>query len=276
MPDPQNNSDSPNPDPDFTTVIHSLEQIIETVPDDLVALEMLAHIYEQNGEQDKMRNSLFSLGEIIVRNNDADFAEYIHDRMQNVGLCEDMGEDACNLIKQLSLKISSGKTVLSDELLVDDLSGSFEVMDELAFAWRLFEAGELKQDEYSDLAKDMSEMRIGNHLSTISVLHTLDARAFGGMERVMDFIARDTKVPIVSLDLFHVKEDVFNLLPLDFIIKRGAMVYDLIADDALVVVMNPLDSALRRLIESQLKKVCHYYVSLPSEFDAVIKRFGDN
>ncbi len=275
MSDPQNNSDSP--DSDFTSLIHSLEQIVKTVPDDLVALEMLAHVYEQNDEHEKMRTSLLRLGELIVHNNDIHLAEYIHGRMHDVGLCENMGEDVSNLVDQLSLKISSsGEAALSAELLVDDLSTSFSVMDELEFAWRLFEAGELKQDVYSELATDMSDMTIVNHLSTISVLHALDARAFGGMERVMDFIARDTKVPIISLESFHIKEKVFNLLPLDFIIKRGAMVYDLIADDALVVVMNPVDSALRRLIESKLKKVCHYYVALPADFDAVIQSFSDN
>ncbi len=276
MSDSQNNSNLDESSSAFLNVAKALEQIIETVPDDLVALEMLAHIYEKTGDQDKMHKHLLSLGEVIVRDGDAHLAEYIYDRMKNIGLCEDMEADVCKLVEQLSVRSSSIENDSYDDLIVSDSSYAFKMVDELSFAWRIFEAGELTQEEYASVAHDLSEMTADGHLSTISVLHCLEARAFGGMERVMGFVARDVKVPIVTLPLFDIKESAYSLLPIDFMIRRGVIVYDLIGDDALVVVMNPVDQALRRQVESKLKKVCHYYISLPAEFDAVIRRISEN
>jgi hypothetical protein len=117
-------------------------------------------------------------------------------------------------------------------------------------------------------------MAADGHLSTISVLHALAARSFSGMERLMGYVAGDAKVPVVLLQLFNIQDSMHSLLPLDFMIKRGVMVFDMIGEDALVVVMNPIDTALRKQVESQLKRVCHYYISLPSEFDEVISRIS--
>jgi len=275
MSDPQNFSEESDADLAFVGVTKALEQIIETVPGDQVALEMLTHIYEKTGDQDKMKKSLLSLAEAIVYDGDADLAEYIHGRMISLGLCMDMDEDVSKLVEQLSVKKLSDEDDIYDNLIVSDTSQSFKVMDELSFAWHLFEAGELTQDEYAGVAHDLSEMTADGHLSTVSVLHCLEARAFSGMERVMGFIATDTKVPVITLPLFDIQDATHRLLPIDFMIRRGVTVFDLIGDDALVVVMNPVDRALRRQIELLLKKKCHYYIALPAEFDAVIQRIGE-
>jgi len=276
MPDSQNSSDLDESSSALINIINSLEQIIEADPDDLVALEMLAHVCHKSGDLEKMGKYMVSLGELIVRSDETNLAGYIYDRMKEVGLCEDAGGDVCALVEQLALKKSVVENDGYDELVVNDASYAFKVMDELSFAWRLFEAGELTQDEYAGVAKDLSDMTADGHLSTISVLHCLDARSFAGMERVMGFIAKDAKVPIVTLPLFDIQNEVLGLLPFDFMIRRGVLVYDLIGDDALVVVMNPVDATLRRQIESQLQKKCHYFISLPEEFDAVIKSIGEN
>lgn len=276
MSDPQNISEAPEIDSALISVTNALEQIIETVPDDMIALEMLAYLSEIRGDLDKMQESLLKLAKAIVCEGDAELAEYIHGRMIEVGLCEDMGEDVCRLVEQLAVKKISGGDDSFSNLIVNDSSQAFKVMDELSFAWRLFEAGELNSSEYADVAHDLSEMAADGHLSTISVLHCLEARAFAGMERVMAFIAQDTKVPIITLSLFDIQDTTIRLLPLDFMIKRGVIVFDLIGDDALVAVMNPVDRALRKQVEMQVKKKCHYYISLPAEFDAVIQKISTN
>jgi len=118
-------------------------------------------------------------------------------------------------------------------------------------------------------------MSADEHLSTASVLHTLEARAFSGMERLMAYVARDAQAPIISLLSFDIQKESHSLLPVEFMVRRGAVVFDLIADDALVVVMNPYDEALRQQVQAKVGKPCHFFISLPAEFDAAIARITE-
>jgi len=47
-------------------------------------------------------------------------------------------------------------------------------------------------------------------------------------------------------------------------------VFELIGKDALVVVMNPYDRQLRRDIETMTGRKCHFFLTLPSEFDKAL------
>jgi len=276
MSDEENISGSEGAVDELIAVAKEFESILEVDPDDQVALETLAYIYQHVGDQAKVNEYLILLGHVIACEGDSHLADYIYERMFEHGLCEGGGAEVCELVQQLIAK----KTLADDDAfgVITGSGGSaaFKVMDELAFAWHLFKAGELTQDEYASVAHDLSEMAADGHLSTISVLHALEARSFSGMERLMGFVAQETKTPIVSLQLFNIQDSVHSVLPLDFMIKRGVIVFDMIADDALVAVMNPIDTALRKQVESLLKCVCHYYVPLPSDFDAVINHITGN
>ena len=255
---------------EVSVIVQEFEDILEASPSDQVALEALAYIYESGGDRDKARDYILRLGKSIALDGDAGLAEYIYDRLQEYGVCEGSTEGAelCELIKQLMISGSTGV----ENLVVDSANteSAFSVMDELAFAWRLFEAGELTQDEYSRVANDLSAMASDRHLSTASVLHVLEARAFSGMERLMGFVAQNMNIPIISMGAFNIPEELHSILPLEFMIRRGVIVFDLIADDALVVIMNPVNVELRHYVERLVKRRCHYYIAVPSEFDTAI------
>jgi len=271
MSDTGNDKDSEAAGEEILSVIKEFEDILAVVPDDQVALETLTYIYDHIGEQSKSNECLVQLGRVVVEEGDAHLAGYVYDRLDEVGLCDGGDSEVCELVKQLiSTKISIGDDTYGDTA-VSGGTVSFNVMDELSFAWHVFQAGQLTQEEYSNVAGDLAEMAADGHLSTISALHVLEAQAFSGMERLMGFVARDSKAPIVSLPLFDIPEDLRGVLPVDFMIRHGVIVYGLLADDALVVVMNPLNMELRQYVESKLNRRCHFYISMPSEFDDVIR-----
>jgi hypothetical protein len=271
MSDTENDKGSEEAGDEIQSVVKEFEDILAVVPDDQVALETLAYIYEHIGERSKSDEYLVQLGRVIVDEGDAHLAGYVYERLDEAGLCDGTDSDVCDLVKRLiTTKESAGDDTYGDSA-ASGASVSFKVMDELSFAWHVFQAGQLTQDEYSDVAGDLAEMTADRHLSTISTLQVLEARAFSGMERLMGFVARDSKTPIVSLPMFDIPEELHSILPLDFMIRYGVIVYGLLAEDALVVVMNPLNMELRRHIENQLQRTCHYYISMPSEFDAVIR-----
>ncbi len=271
---PQHDSDS-----EIWSAITAFETILEAIPDDRSSLETLSHAYDHIGDQTKTLEYLVRLGQVIVRDGDSESAGYISEKLRHfsstdadvLAVCEQLDAlqatipvvDDAPAVADTPAEVSSGASAATS-------TPGFRVADELSFAWKLFEAGELTQEEYAGVAQDITEMSADDHLSTISVLHTLEQRAFSGLDRLMGFVSRDTRTPIISLLSFDLQALVTSLLPIEFMIRRGALVYGLLADEALVVVMNPDDSGVRLAVDACIGKKCHFFMALPSEFDVAI------
>jgi hypothetical protein len=54
-------------------------------------------------------------------------------------------------------------------------------------------------------------------------------------------------------------------------LKRGAMVFELLGKDALAVVMNPYDRQLRKDVEAMAGRKCHFFMTPPPEFDKALE-----
>jgi hypothetical protein len=77
---------------------------------------------------------------------------------------------------------------------------------------------------------------------------------------------------VLPLSLFDVQAATFGLLPPDFIVRYGAMPFELMGREVLVAVMNPYDSRLQAQVENATGKPCHFYLTPPKEFDAVVEK----
>ena len=110
---------------------------------------------------------------------------------------------------------------------------------------------------------------------TVSVLHVLEGRSHPSLERIINYFAHHCGTPYVSLASFDLQPAAIGLLPLDFMVRRGTMIFDLIGKEGMAVVMNPLDDELRKDVEAQARIKCHFYVALPSEFDQAIERVSE-
>ena len=109
--------------------------------------------------------------------------------------------------------------------------------------------------------------------TTVSVLHVLESRAFRNLEKAMNFAAKECGTPIISITCFDLRPEATSLLSREFMVKRGAMIFELLGKDALAVVMNPYDRQLRREVEEMSGRKCHFFMTLPSEFDKALEGF---
>jgi hypothetical protein len=137
------------------------------------------------------------------------------------------------------------------------------------------ESGELTQDEYASVVQDLTELSSQASSTTVSVLHVLEGRGAKNLERIMAYLARHCGTPVIALDNFEVNLDAAVLLPEDFVVSRGAIIFDLLGADALAAVLNPFDQALRRDVETVAKRKCHFYVTLASQFDKHVERMRE-
>lgn len=260
------------------SAIAAFEQIVETIPNDRVSLEALSHAYEQVGDIARSRDYLVKLVNVVIAENDLAAAELLRERT-----AQHTADPAIQKAdEQLEALLASNKPVREFEISPEQTAEtqkhddteqrSAHVAAELAFAWNLFEAKQLNQEEYAQVAQDLSEISGSQTPVTLSVLHVLHDRANRNIDNVLTYIAKDSGVPIVPLSLFDVQHYPFELLPYKFIVRFGTMVFDLMGRDALVVILNPYNKTLRTKVEQLVGKQCHFFLTTPGDFDATLEK----
>jgi len=274
----QNHENKDDSESEVWNAIAAFEKILEAIPDDRSSLETLFHAYEHIGDRVRSLDCLLRLAGVVVAKRDMETAPLIITKLAEYGPSDPRVAECSQRLHLMSDgtpgELSPAPQVAEPDPLTHKAaassSGRFRVADELTFAWKLFEAGEITQEEYALVAQDLADLSIDGHLSTVSVLHALDGRAFSGMERVLGFISREANTPIISLQSFELQQVAAALLPRVFTIRRGALVFDLLKDDALVVVMNPFDQTLRADVVKVTGRDCHFFMTPPRDFDAAV------
>lgn len=264
------------------SAIAAFEQIVETIPNDRVSLEALSHAYEQVGDLSRAREYLTRLANVVIEENDRDAAEFLRERFLRFSEADPIARDAGARIegflnagqpqaKQFDLSAEHPSPEAKKEEEAE--SRNAHVASELSFAWTLFQAGELSQEDYAVVAQDLSAISSNAAQVTVSVLHALHDRGNRSLDRIMAFAARDSGVPIVPLSLFEITEMVLSFLSRDFMVRYGVMPFELMGNDVLVVILNPFNKPLRQKVQTLIGRQCHFFMTPPADFDAMMERF---
>lgn len=265
------------------SAIAAFEQIVGTIPNDRISLEALSHAYEQVGDLARSRDYLVRLANVVVDEKDRDAAELLRERLVRYAASDEKVKHAeARIEAYLASGQPEAKVIALDEAVtaaVESRKAAAEpdrstshVASELSFAWTLFQAGELSQEEYATVAQDLSEASASDRNVTVSVLHVLHDRGNRNMEQIVAFAARETGTPMIPLSLFDPQGAAVKLMPMDFMVKHGVIAFELMGHDVLVAVLNPYNKAMRRKIETIVGQTCHFFLTMPEDFDAAMER----
>lgn len=260
------------------SAISAFEQILEAMPNDRASLEALSHAYEQVGDHTRAKDYVLRLGNVLVSEADADAARELLSKIQSYADEDPHARELVSVIEELApeqpVEIAPAEPGPKSADAAKVRTG-FNMADELSFAWNLLEANKLSQEEYASVVQDLTEMSAEDRATTISVLHVLDGRGFKGLEKIVTFVSKECAVPIVALSSFDLQLEAVSVLPYDFMMRRGAILFDFLGKDALVVAMNPYDLQLRKDVEALAGKKCHFYISIPMEFDQALEKIKE-
>lgn len=259
--------------------ISAFEQILEAMPNDRASLEALSHAYGQIGDHVREREYIIRLGNVLANEGDQEASQllaarlepYLRDDPRAEGLATRLRDVAAGGVR---LKADAGGVAAQSGSAQDARTARsrFSMADELSFAWNLLQANQLSQDEYASVVHDLTEMSASDAADTISVFHALAFRASKNLERSMGFVVQDCGSPIINLASFGFPMEAMVMLPIDFMVRRGVLVFDFIGQDALVAIMNPYNLQLRSDVESLTGRKCHFFICLPSDFDQAVSR----
>ena len=270
-------------DSEVWSAIAAFEQILEAMPNDRTSIETLAHAYEQIGDLSRAKEYVLRLAGVIVAEQDRDAAAGMLEKLLAYGEDDPAAAEIGKRLKELTEKAQKTKTPKAEpgqretaptkqEPAATGVATGFNIANELPFAWNLLQANEITQEEYSAVVQDLTDMSGTDATVTVSVLHVLNDRGFKNLARIVAAVAKNCGTPVIALSSFDLQSEAFTLLPLNFMIKRGAVVFELFGNEALAVVLNPYDKQLMKDVETLSGRKCYFYLAQPFEFDAAITK----
>ncbi len=252
--------------------IAAFEKILEVLPNDRASLETLVSAYEKVGDRTRAVEYAIRLTNVLIDASEEDAAQEMLAKL-SVSAADDPR------VKKLAERF---KSLVPDKVMADVIedeediaSRSLNMAAEISFAWNLLQAQKLSQDEYSRVVHDLSENSARNSATPISTLHVLQDMNFANMNSVIAFVSSACKIPVISLARFDIKSSVASLLPLSFSVRRGALLFEEMGNDALVAILNPYDDQLPMDLEAATGKTCHLFLAAPDDFDKALARIRE-
>ena len=277
------------------SAIAAFEQILEAIPNDRTSIETLTQAYEQIGDLARAKDYAIRLADVIIAESDHDAAQSLVPKLESLATGDPAAAEVVQRLKAFAGSApgkAAAKPQPDEEKEKKDsrqpsaarqaqaaasaasVRSSFNIANELPLAWNLLKANELTQEEYSSVVQDLTEMSATDAAVTVSVLHVLHDRAFKNLPKVLVTLAGECGTPVVSLANFELQADSFSLLPRDFLIRRGVIIFDSFGGDGLAVIMNPYDKELMKEVESIAGRKCFFYLTPPAEFDAALAKIN--
>jgi hypothetical protein len=256
------------------------EGILQTAPDDRVALEALAVAYERNGDVLRSRAMLVRLARVLVRRREREAAAALARRLESF-VADDF--DALEALRSIETMLAAesdaphaAPSPPPPPAIAPFLRGVAlrrQVLSrELGLAWELLQAGELSQDEYAAVVEELSRRSGDDRHTIISFLHVLADIRPAMLERFLLAVARRRRCPVIALAGFEPQPDALAGMPPAYAAGSGTLPFDKIGDELMVAVLNPPDDERRRELEAQLGRRCHFFLARPDDFDAACAR----
>ncbi len=244
------------------------EKILEALPNDRLSLETLANAYEKVGDHTRAQDYTLRLAHTLLDEADDDG---IGDLINKIRQFDQSEPEVQNILARLeSLQPKKVRALVRDEANATSRR-SANIAGEISMAWNLLQAGKLSQEDYARVVHDLSEHSARNLDAPVSTLHVLQDRHHPGFNDILLFVALACNLPIIALDRFDIQPETAALLPLEFVVKRGALIFERMGPDALAAVLNPYDTQLTQDLEDVTGCVCHRYLVAPSDFDATLE-----
>jgi tetratricopeptide (TPR) repeat protein len=249
--------------------IGQFEKILEVMPNDRFSLETLADAYEKIGDHTRAKDYLVRLANVLADENDEDSAHDVLQKLKHFDKPDQNIKDTISRLESLESKKVMAEIIDSGESLA---SRQGHVAAEISFAWNLLQAKKLSQEDYSMIVHDLSENsgRAGN--TPVSTLHALHDRNHAGLNDIMAFASTACNTPMICLANFDLQKDTCSLISLEFMVNRGAIVYETIGNDALVALLNPYDDKLKMDLAGLIGKECHFYLAPAEDFDNALEK----
>ncbi len=264
----ENNGNRDQAENEVWNAIAAFEQILQAMPEDRLALESLHEAYEKIGDHANALDYLLRLARVVADEKDSTSAPGIIEQLKRADQNDARVKNAISLLEKIAPSHPSEAEAAPTK--PHPVRRRHDITAEMSLAWNLLQAAEISQDDYNNIIQDLTENLSKKIEVPVSVLHVIEDRRLKNADRILAFISRDAEIPIIPLSRFEIQEECFDKLPLDFMVHRGALVFEIMQSEALVAILNPYDTNLRNDVREQLGMPCHFYLVSAPDYDAAL------
>jgi hypothetical protein len=240
-----------------------LEQILEVMPDDSFTLRALYETSLKMEMPEKALDCLMRMDDLARSSQNSELIRFVLEQYDSVA-------DELPDVHQRMDRLRAAQEGFSPSAVpAAQPSGGRGpgIESEMALAWDLFQDEQLSQEEYSSVLHDLTEMSSREVSVPVTVLHILHDRNFSRFDRLITHLCQKSGVPVMALSQFDEREELREVLPLEFICHNGALPFAQVGGDLLLAVLNPLDKELIRRAAELSGRRCHPYLVTPQEYD---------
>jgi tetratricopeptide (TPR) repeat protein len=241
-----------------------LEQILEVMPDDLFTLRALYETYLQLEEPEKAIECLKKLDDAVRAAQNGEIIAFVIQQYESIA--EQMPELRKRIERLHELQMVTD-LMEADEPVKPPSGNAAGIESEMALAWDLFQDEFFTQEEYSNVLHDLTEISSRTVTVPVTVLHILHDRNFSRFDKLMTHLCQKYRIPVLALSQFDEREDLREVLSLDFITRHAALPFGKVGGELLLAVLNPMDRALLLQAEQLSGSRCHPCLVTPQEYD---------
>jgi len=256
------------PHDEWADATTAFQKLLEVMPEDMLALEALFEAHLNLGDVERASHYLDRLIRVLLKEDERGIAAALHDKL--VSHATDLPALAAYAAQLEPLLHPDTVAPASLEAPPPVVRGKVDIQAELVLAWRLFQAGELEQEDYARVVQDLTDVSTRIADVPVTVLHALNDRNFKNLDKVMARLSKDSGLPIIALANFEIPHSVHTLLPIELMSHWGAIVFEVLGSDLLIAVLNPFDKILQTEVATLTGRSCHFYLVSAPDYDKAL------
>lgn len=279
---------SPEETQQLLRTVEMFEAITESQPDDYQSLEILKEAYSKLGRKADCLKISKRLAAAYVKNGQVSQAvleyeglaqEYPGDLevKQALESLESItmppGHTAAPSLTEHSKIIQPSAGGLTGVRPVAG-SGSNPEAGDLALAEVLLQQKVITQQAVEPVLAKLRELRARttDKITPLSLLPLLVAEQLAKLDDLLMLIVEKSRLPYLPLSQYDVDREIATLLPADVAWQHCLVPFDLLSRSVMVATANPFDEAARKQVEAMLDYHVFWYVTLPQDIAAVLRR----
>ena len=238
------------PHDEWADATTAFQKLLEVMPEDMLALETLFEAQLNLGDMERATHYLDRLIRVLCKEKEHNIAAALHDKLAtHVADFPALAPFMAQLEPLLRSGAGEAAQPADAVSLPAAARGKADIQAELVLAWRLFQGGELAQEDYARVVQDLTDVSARKSDVPVTVLHALNDRNFKNLDQVMTRLSKDSGLPIIALSNFEIPRSIHALLPIELMSHWGAIVFDVLGSDLLIAVLNPFDQILQTEVD---------------------------
>lgn len=275
-------------DPKMTEAIAFFEDMLQTMPKDRTALEFLAVAYEQTKKEEKRRDILVRLVDVLLMENDFKNAKAIAEHLrafpdhmpaqlaiERVAALSEMDAES-EALKQKEEQAHEEEASLLRipiELPTDVHSLSHaSASAEMDLVWYWHDHDFIPKELCMDVMNALTDRPVTETPLLISALAILDEGHPEYTDKLLEMMYHASSVPPIPVEYFEPSANAIATLPPTFCHVRGVLPFALMGNELLVALLNPINKELKKEVLDRSGKPCHFFMTHPKSWQTMFDK----